>query len=600
MRSFVTAIVAAIEAAAVALAGFVVVAVPVLLMWLIVFQMGAEPGEVVSTSAAIWLLAHFVPMQFSFGPEAALSFGLPAESLTFAISLAPLGITLLTVLWACRSGSRLGQRGGYAAGGVLGGAIGFAAVAAALAVVADSRSGYPVWLATLVVGLVYACAAGTAFVVRAARDGAEWWEHVVRWLQRGIEALRLPAAAFPRRAAETFRLAAGALALFVGAAGLGLALAILLRYGDAMALTQQLQLDALGAVVLFVAQLMLLPVAVMWSGAWLTGAGFSVGIGTSATPFEALLGPVPALPLFGVIPQGWGAFGAIAPALLVLGGLFLGVFSARQPEARRQGWIAALAIPVCAALLLGLVVALFAVLSGGAIGPDRLQLAGAQPWLTGGLAALEIGGGMLLGVVAARIDLGRVRALLPESLAGAEIADKLGVSAMRRRFGSDEDAKGVPGDSAAQSARGDAFGAPQDTATGAVPTDEQVTQELSDVAELRESEGESSGRPESMLAFGSDELGDDIEQLGGAPLASEAAMASTADLTAHAAAPTPPALAGDTSQIDEAELVQAFAWEDQDLGVEPADRPSDEPPSLRRWLGLRKGDADGDREEPGA
>jgi uncharacterized RDD family membrane protein YckC len=67
----VTVAIAAIEAAAVALAGLVVVAIPALLLWAVTFDLAAEPSAVLAVIGGIWLLAHWVPMGFQLSPEAA-------------------------------------------------------------------------------------------------------------------------------------------------------------------------------------------------------------------------------------------------------------------------------------------------------------------------------------------------------------------------------------------------------------------------------------------------------------------------------------------------------------------------------------------------
>lgn len=214
------------------------------------------------------------------------------------------------------------------------------------------------------------------------------------------------------------RIVAALLASFLGLAALAVTAAILVGYVSITTLTQSLQLDGFGAFVLFLVQLALLPTAVLWGGSWLTGAGFAVGAGSSASPFGALLGPMPALPLFGAIPQGWGSAGVLAPAFLVLGGLVVGILFARRTELRRSSWPVVVALMVSASLVTGLVVAALTALATGSIGPDRLASVGPDPWLTAGLAAGELGAGALIGVLASRMDASRVRAtvtdLLPE------------------------------------------------------------------------------------------------------------------------------------------------------------------------------------------
>ena len=419
MRPTLTAVIAAIEAIAVALTGIAVIAIPTLLLWVASFDMGAEPVDVLGAGAGVWLLAHFVPLSFALTPETALSLGLAPETLRFTLSLVPLGVTLITVLLAGRSGWRFGRRGGMGVAGVIGGAVGFAGVAAVLVSLAGDMLALPHWLAILLPALCYAVASLSAFLVRAGRDEHPWWASAIRWKQRSLQRVNVPGtAALPARSAEALRIAMALLATYLGFAALAVTAAIVVGYVSITTLTQSLQLDGLGAFVLFLVQLALLPTAVLWGGSWLTGAGFAVGAGSSASPFGALLGPMPALPLFGAIPQGWGSAGVLAPALLVLGGLVVGILFARRTELRRSSWPVAVALMVAASVVTGLVVAALTAFATGSIGPDRLASVGPNPWPVAGLAAGELGIGALIGVLASRLDTSRVRAtvtdLLPE------------------------------------------------------------------------------------------------------------------------------------------------------------------------------------------
>ena len=426
MRSLVTAIIAAIEAVAVALAGLAIVAIPATLVWVITFGLAAEPASVAADITGVWLLAHFSPLHFSVSAEAALGLGLAPQALSFTLSLAPLGITLLSVLLALRAGWRFAGRGGVGAMGVIGGAIGFGGVALAAAALTGPLLAWPVSRAALVAAAVYGAASALAFLVRAGRDAHPWWQLSVRRVLQGFEYVGVrSASALPTRAAETLRLAAAALALMFGLAALGFTVAVATGYADVTALTQGLQLDPIGSLTLFLVQLAFVPVAVVWSLAWFAGTGFAIGSGSSVTPFETLLGPVPALPMFGLIPDGWADRGALAPAILVFAALVLGVFFARRPAFRRMSWGAALVIPLLAAALTGLAVAGLSRLAAGSMGPDRLAENGPDAWLTGGVLALEVGGGLLVGVIAGRFDAAKVRASLPEAVPGLDAVRRL-------------------------------------------------------------------------------------------------------------------------------------------------------------------------------
>lgn len=433
MRSLVTAVIAAIEAVAVAFAGLAVVAVPGVLLWVVTFGLSAEPASVTSAVTGVWLLAHFVPLHFAVPAEAALAMGLAPEALQFTLSIAPLGITLVTVLLALRSGWRFAARGGVGAFGALGGAAGLGGIAFAAAALAAPLLVWPHALAAAVAAAVFGLSSLAAFVVRAAIDGHDWWHALVRQVQRGLEALGFRgAASLPARGAEALRLAAASIALVIGLAAVAFSIAVITSYADVTALTQSLQLDPLGSLTVFISQLALVPTAIVWSLSWLAGPGFAVGVGSSTTPFETLLGPLPALPIFGAIPSSWGTFGGVAPAIIVLAAIVLGVRFARRPAQRRSGWSVVLAAPVIAGLCTGLVAVGLAAAAGGAMGPDRLAENGPSPWAFGGFLALEVGAGLLLGALAGRVDVQQVRSAMPERVVDATPA-LAGLTLGRRR-----------------------------------------------------------------------------------------------------------------------------------------------------------------------
>jgi hypothetical protein len=112
--------------------------------------------------------------------------------------------------------------------------------------------------------------------------------------------------------------------------------------------------------------------------------------------------------------------GVIAPLLVGLVGFGIAAFFAGRAEIRRATWVVALVVPVVAAVGAGIATALLVSVSTGSIGPDRLATVGPDPWVVGGLIALELGVGAVLGVTARKVDYGRVRAALPGVPALAE------------------------------------------------------------------------------------------------------------------------------------------------------------------------------------
>ena len=597
MRSLVTAVIAAIEAVAVALAGLAVVAVPALVIWVVTFGLAAEPSAVASDVAGVWLLAHLVPLHFSLSAEAALGLGLAPEALTFTLSLAPLGLTLLTVLLALRAGWRFAGRGGVGAMGVLGGAAGFGAIASAAAALAQPLLDIPSALAALTAAAVYGASSAAAFLVRAARDGHSWWEASVKRALQGIEGLGVASAgALPARAAETIRLAAAGLALVLGIAALGFTIAVATGYADVTALTQGLQLDPIGSLALFLVQLAFVPIAIIWSLSWMVGTGFAVGTGSSVTPFDTLLGPMPALPMFGLIPDGWGDRGALAPAIIVVAALGLGVLFARRPVLRLAPWGAALAVPVLAAALTGLAVAAVCALAGGSIGPDRLAESGPDAWLTGALVALEVAGGLVIGVVAGRSDAAKVRAAIPDRLPGLD--------AIRRARESDsavpvpapaaaaaaERGRGIPGAAGATGASAAVAMAPAgddgDAAYEAAFEDALQMADERDAAELdltADADPELEPDSDQDTAVVPDlDAGSDAD-----PADTRDTATDAADTGAGAAAETA-ADSGETAELsDEASLLRAYSWDAAPADAEAASDAAGEAEPRRRWTGWR-------------
>ncbi|MCS3426945.1 cell division protein PerM [Leucobacter aridicollis] len=410
MRAILTGVVATIEAVAVALASLLAVAAYAFLVWWLGFGLAAEPGAVFGGAGAAWLLAHFVPLTAEISAEAMQVLGFAPEALTFTVSLAPLGLTLATAAFAARAGWRFGARGGAGGLGVLGGAVGFGAVAAVVASAVAPGGGVSIgigWLAAAgCAAVVYGAPSGVAYLARAARDEHPWWIAAIGATEAALGKLRIPRPAIVTRVAgQAVRLAAALVTGYVGIAALGFALTLLTRFALVIAASEALQLDLTGTILMFLLQLVLLPVFVIWSGAWLTGSGFAVGVGSSASPFGQLLGPMPGIPVLAAIPDGWGSVAVLAPLLLVLLGIALGI--GLGDAARRQSMTRLVSQIVGAAILAGLTIALLNWTATGALGPGRLEAVGPDVWPAAGLAAAELGLGCLLGALAARADIAR-------------------------------------------------------------------------------------------------------------------------------------------------------------------------------------------------
>lgn len=410
MKAVITAVVSAIEALAVALLVFTLIAIPSVLIWWLSLDMAAELSDLFSTISQLWQLVHLVPMQIVVSAKTAVSLGLAAETLTFTLSVAPLGLTLVTIVLGFRSGWRFASRGSEGAWALLGAFIGYLTVATLIASTVVSESPWPFAVQALVPALMYGVSGAKAFIVRAATSDHEWWLNTVRWVQQHMKRLvPVSAASLPARMAEVMRVTFATLVTIVGLAAFTTSVNIILHYVDIVTLGQSLNLNALSLTGVFLIQLVLLPIAWIWAIAWLSGAGFSIGIATSVTPFETLLGPLPALPLFGAVPTAWGWAGALAPVLIIAAAAVLGAFTATRPLFRASSATVAATIMLSSALVTGAVVAGMSAIVHGSIGPGRLAEVGPDPWSVAGFIAVETAFGLLLGVFARRVDLDRLR-----------------------------------------------------------------------------------------------------------------------------------------------------------------------------------------------
>lgn len=333
----------------------------------------------VAVGTSVWLLGH----------------GAPVQAGGATVSLAPLGVTVLAVV-ACRISAR---RSAYPAVSSLW--AGVAAYATVVLALAARQGTEPVGLARAVAGggLVALVGLGSGLL------GRPGFPDPVRTLRE-----RLPAV--PPHVWLAVRAGTAAFAGLIGLAALTCVLWLLVGRAGSMDVVTSLGLDPVGSVTLALAQTLVLPNLVVWAVSWLAGPGFAVGDGSLFAPTDVTVGPMPAIPLLGALPEP-GLAGAVtgwSPVLLVAVGLASGWFLRRalrsaQPGTRPASWTATIATGAGAAVWAGALSAVAAVLSSGAVGPGRLTRVGVDPWPLGGWVALQVGAGVLVVLVLSRADL---------------------------------------------------------------------------------------------------------------------------------------------------------------------------------------------------
>lgn len=314
----------------------------------------------VGVGSAMWLLGH----------------GVPAHVGPVVVTLLPLGVTAvaLFVCYASARRSGLATWSAYAAGVAT-----YTLVAVLLALVTGVGGA----------GLARAFAGGAAVAATGLGAGllARPEAPSLRALTRPVWS-RCPAPV--RTGAAGGVLASAALVLV---AALVTTLWVLAGRATISDVVRGLGLDAVGGVVLAVAELAYLPNLVVWALAWLTGAGFAVGEGTHFAPDDVVGGALPAVPMLGALPSPdvAGPATGLVPLVLVAVGAVVGLYVARRLTPQRW-WDTALA---CATAATGtvVVVAFLVTLASGGVGPDRLAEVGAH----GGAVGLLAGAGVLVG-----------------------------------------------------------------------------------------------------------------------------------------------------------------------------------------------------------
>ncbi len=389
MNRITTALLAALEAVIVVAVGVGIALVPLTVLWATQFGLAIDWVVFWRAAVDVWLLGNGVDLTVQLDPAVVTALGLPAAEAPFTLTIALLGYTLLAVLLGRRTGSRAAATPYRWVGA--GAAI---ASYGLLATVLSLTAGTDAVRASLPQGILLPTAVYAAGVLSGVLGGVR--SGAVHGQAGGALGRRyrtLPAVA-RGIAATALRGGTAAAAAIVAVSAVALFVLILSNYATVIGLYETVQSGLTGGIVLTLLELALIPNLVVWAAAWLVGPGIAVGVGTSVSPVGTVLGSVPGLPLFGVLPHGTLAFGFLGLLVPVLIG-FLAAAVTRQRQTRTgtppltipQQLVTGLATGIVAGILLGLL----AWWSGGALGPGRLAEVGPNPVLVGLLTAVEVG-----------------------------------------------------------------------------------------------------------------------------------------------------------------------------------------------------------------
>ncbi|KJL22583.1 hypothetical protein RN51_01897 [Microbacterium oxydans] len=371
MQRLLVALLAAFDAAIAAAVGLVVLLAPLTLLWTLAFGITADWGALWPLTGTLWEFGHGVPLAVTIPDELLVALAIPAQAASFAVSITPLAFLLFTLLFAARSGARAAAAGTWLLG-VLSGTVVFTAISTAVALTARLDAAQtPLLLAIVLPAAVYFVGA-LCGAVRVA-----WEEGDGGILDRLHDRLDVHEDWAPVPAAVV-RGAAFALVGVVGTAALALAVMTLFRGGEVVALFQASRVDALGATVMTLAQLVYLPTLIVWAASWLAGPGFAVGVGTAVSPAGTQLGVVPGVPVFGLLPENSSMWMLIVVLVPIAAGAFAGwaVRSRLVWEGTPLGTAQRAVIAVGIAVVTAGVGGIAAVLANGSMGPGRLSEVG--------------------------------------------------------------------------------------------------------------------------------------------------------------------------------------------------------------------------------
>jgi hypothetical protein len=332
--------------------------------------------QVISFASGFWLLSHGGTLDVAGSP----------------VSLAPLGWSLLGLVLARGAGRLAGGQAHLARPGER--------ARAAQARLATAVAG-------LAVGARAAAAVPTAGALLLALAGA--LPGACRGL--GTRLTRL----LPAPVDAALRGTAAGLWTVFAVAAVALAVAVLGGAERIATLEHALRLDTTGAIAFGALTLAYLPNALVWTASWALGGGFGVGGDSVVTLAGSHLGMLPAIPLFGALPQQ-----AVAPAAMlgwlasgVLAGALAGLVAVRW-LGRAASWPVVAATALGTGLLLTAVVLAVAWASAGGLGDLRLAHLGPRladlAWAAGPTLVLAaLAAGIVFRAVMGRADVGRAR-----------------------------------------------------------------------------------------------------------------------------------------------------------------------------------------------
>jgi hypothetical protein len=389
-----TFFIAALEAAILVAISLGLVLVPLTLVWFL--ESNPEVDWLVAFRAAsdFWLLSHGAGLVVPEGEI--LGILVPA----FVVTLVPLGMTI----WLARSFYNAGKRFIAARSlwpGWLGGSLVYGTAALGISTAAYDSAIYPIaWQ-----GVFFPTILFMFFQVLGSLFGQpdEIFEGDILDQAPERDRVRQALNSFRLRLhwsvrsiiGPAFRAGTAITVMLLMVSAFTIAVLIAMNWIDITRLYESVQVSILGAVVLTLGQLALIPNLVIYGASWLTGVGFSIGAGSLISPLGSQVGPLPAIPVLGALPVGQLEFGMVSIAVVLLAAFIATLLIRKSADEIRfefaTAWTASISLGLSIAFVTATQMGLLAFMASGSAGPGRLAQVGVSPWQVALVVFVEVG-----------------------------------------------------------------------------------------------------------------------------------------------------------------------------------------------------------------
>lgn len=327
---------------------FVIAAIPLLGIWMATPQSGLTWLESLHAAGLLAAIAHGTPIAVG---------GVTYSLLPWGLAVVPVVLMICAGGWAAR--------------------------------VSRARTVRDVAITVITASLTYAALVGVIaqFGMRAdariSTIDAVVHAFVLGLLAFGVGSVRgsdLDAVALvPSWASVTIRAGLVGALVLLGTGAIALAVALTVRFDDAVTLTQSLHPGFWGGLALLLLGIAYTPILIVWSTAYVIGAGAMIGPAVTVSPFVTSTAPtqLPPFPLLAAVPQSASPLAWALPVVGVVAGVAAGIVIARR--ARTETRLTRVVIALGAASVAAVVLFALAYLSTGSLGDLRLANLGPSP-----------------------------------------------------------------------------------------------------------------------------------------------------------------------------------------------------------------------------